>query len=255
MVRNIFAFLIFAPFIIKNGLQIFRTKKLHLHIARSVNGLVGMAMWFYVVTLIALPEAVSLTFTVPIITTIAAIIFLKEKVSYRIWLSLLFGFVGVLIIAKPGVGEFHFAYLLAILATFFWSITNILVKIMTKTEHPDTILAYLALIMMLISLPLVFVYYQKMSMIDVLWFALMGMVSNMSHLFLSKAYLRVDLSAVQPFDFTRLIFISIIAYFAFGEVVGLHTVAGSLLIMSGSLYLTPRRKKVVNLEKEFESKI
>lgn len=71
----------------------------------------------------------------------------------------------------------------------------------------------------------------------------MGAISNLSHMSMSIAYSKTDLSLVQPFDFTRLIFTSVIAYFAFGEVVDIWVVFGSLIILFGVIAVLPRKKK------------
>ena len=69
MMRNFFAFIIFLPLMLRNRHKLFYTKKIHLHILRNVNGFCAILVWFYTVTLLPLPEAVSFTFIVPIITT------------------------------------------------------------------------------------------------------------------------------------------------------------------------------------------
>jgi drug/metabolite transporter (DMT)-like permease len=243
MMRNIFGLMFFMPQILRDYKSVFKTKRLHLHIFRNVNGLISMFVWFYVITLLPLSEAVSITFVVPIITTLAAMFFLKEKVTRKTWAAILIGLVGVLIIIRPGFREFKFAYLLALFSTCLWAVSNVLVKMMTDTEKPKTIVAYMSLIMLIISIPFALPYLKPLTMTDVFWFFLMGAISNLSHMSMSIAYSKTDLSLVQPFDFTRLIFTSVIAYFAFGEVVDIWVVFGSLIILFGVIAVPPRKKK------------
>ncbi|HLD76985.1 MAG TPA: DMT family transporter, partial [Rickettsiales bacterium] len=246
MMRNFFAFILFIPLMFKTRSALFKTQNIHLHIMRNINGLIGMLLWFYAITLIPLPEAVSITFTVPIITTIAAIFFLKEKVSANVWIALFTGFVGVLIIIRPGFRQFHFAYALTILATFSWAISNILVKKMTATDKPQTIVAYMSFIMLILSIPFGIAQSEPMYLADVFWLVMLGLFSNLSHIAMSNAYKNTDLNIVQPFDFTRLIFISIIAYFAFDEVIDLYSIIGATIIMIGTIFVAPKRNKVYN---------
>ncbi len=244
--RNLFAFLLFLPMIFKNGIKIFKTSKLKLHIFRGVNGLVGMSLWFLLVTMISLPELVSFTFLVPIITTFFALFFLKEKVKNNIWIALLTGFIGVLLIIRPGFKEFNYAYLLVLLMALTWSITNLLIKLLTKTEKSGIIVFYMTFIMFIFSIPFAFIYYQQFGFYDFLWFFMLGILSNLSHIAISHAYSEADLSILQPFDFTRLIFTSIIAYFVFGEVLDFYTFLGALIIISGSIFVASKRKSNVN---------
>jgi len=244
MMRNFFALVFLLPFIIKNIDQVVRTKNLKMHLLRGGNGFVGMVLWFYVITLIPLSEAVSITFIVPIITTLAAILFLKEKVNQKIWISLVVGFIGVLIIIRPGFRDLGSPYLWALLTPFVWSISNILTKKMIKTEKPESITLYLSFIVFILSIPFAAPYLKPIPIVDLLWFALLGLVSNCSYLASAICYSKVDISVVQPFDFTRLIFTAIIAYFAFGERVDLMMLIGAGVILCGSLLIIPRKSRI-----------
>lgn len=243
MMRNFFALVFLLPFIIKNIDRVVKTKNLRMYFFRGLVGFVGMVLWFYVITLIPLSEAVSITFIVPITTTLAAMFFLKEKVSPRIWWSLLIGFVGVLIIVRPGFRDLSIAYLLALLTPFVWSISNIMIKKMVATEKPETITLYLSCVMFILSIPFAAPYLKPIPVTDLLWFALLGLISNGSYIANAICYSKVDVSVVQPFDFSRLIFTVIIAYFAFGEKVDLMMLIGAGVILFGSILVMPRKSR------------
>ncbi len=243
MMRNFFALVFLLPFIIKNIDHVVKTRNLKMHFFRGSVGFIGMILWFYVITLIPLSEAVSITFIVPITTTLAAMFFLKEKVSKKIWWSLLIGFVGVLIIVRPGFRDLSIAYLLALLTPFVWSISNILIKKMVATEKPETITLYLSCVMLILSIPFAAPYLKPISLPDLLWFALLGLISNGSYIANAICYSKVDVSVVQPFDFSRLIFTAIIAYFAFGEKVDLMMLIGAGVILFGSILVIPRKSR------------
>jgi drug/metabolite transporter (DMT)-like permease len=251
MMRNTFSLLMFTPLIIKTKFKIFKTGSLKMHFFRSLNGFVGMALWFSIINSMPLPELVSFTFTVPIITTLMAMYFLKEKVSKNVWVSLFIGLVGILVIARPGFQEVNPAYFFAILTTILWSITNILIKMMTKTETPQTIVAYMSLLMLIMSLPFGLFYLKPLNIMDIFWFSCLGFVSNFSHIFMSKSYQKVDMSVVQPFDFMRLIFISIIAYFVYDEVIDFYTLVGSAIIMVGVIFIAPKKKVAPKVKVNF----
>ena len=243
MMRNFFALVFLLPFIIKNIDRVVKTKNLRMHFFRGLVGFAGMVLWFYVITLIPLSEAVSITFIVPITTTLAAMFFLKEKVSPRIWWSLLIGFVGVLIIVRPGFRDLSIAYLLALLTPFVWSISNIMIKKMVATEKPETITLYSSCVMFILSIPFAAPYLKPIPFTDLLWFALLGLISNGSYIANAICYSKVDVSVVQPFDFSRLIFTAIIAYFAFGEKVDLMMLIGAGVILCGSILVIPRKSR------------
>ncbi len=243
MLRNFFGLVFFLPQILHNHKKIFYTNKLKLHIFRGINGLASMMIWFHVVTVLPLSEAVSISFIIPIITTIAAMFFLKEKVKSHTWIASIIGFIGILIILRPGFKEFNSAYFYSFASVALWVISNLIIKIMTKTEKPQTIVAYMSFIMFLCSIPFALPYLQPLNFNQILWFAALGATSNLLHIFISLAYSKTDLSYVQPFDFTRLIFTAIISYFAFGEVVDIWVFIGSLVILCGVIIVIPRRSK------------
>lgn len=241
--RNLFGLIFFVPMIIKEDISFFKTKKPNLHFFRGLSGLFGMVMWFSAIKEIALPELISFTFLVPIMTTFAAMLIFKEDAGKNIWVALFVGFIGILFITRPGFRDLNIFYLFALSTTFSWSATNLLIKKMTKTEKSRLIAFYMTLIMFIFSIPFAFLYYQELNFVDLLWFAALGLVSNLSHISMSHAFSKVDLTFLQPFDFLRLVFVSIIAYFAFDEVLDLFTFIGAAIIMVGVIFALPRKKK------------
>jgi drug/metabolite transporter (DMT)-like permease len=253
MMRNFFGLFFFLPQILQNHKSVFRTQKLHLHIFRGLNGLASMIIWFHVVTVLPLSEAVSISFIIPILTTIAAIFFLKEKVKAKAWIGTFIGFIGILIILRPGFKEFNSIYFFSFASVILWVISNIIIKIMTKTEKPATIVAYMSLVMLIASIPFAISHLKPIDNISLFWFALLGLASNLTHICVSNSYSKTDLSVVLPFDFTRLIFTMIISYFAFDETVDLWVILGSLVILSGVIIVMPKRiskKQVFSLQIE-----
>lgn len=242
MMRNFFGLLFFLPQIFHDYKKVFATNKLRLHIFRGVNGLASMMIWFHVVTVLPLSEAVSISFIIPILTTVAAIIFLKEKVKSHSWIASFIGFIGILIILRPGFKTFNPAYFYSFASVILWVISNLIIKIMTKTEKPHTIVAYMSFVMLICSIPFAMPYMEPINFANFLWFALLGVVSNLLHIFISSAYSKADLSYVQPFDFTRLIFTAIISYFAFGEIIDFWVIIGSLVILCGVIIVMPKRQ-------------
>lgn len=241
MVRNIFALAILMPYIYKNYRNIFTRNKLTINILRASSGFLSMTMLFYAVSMIPIADAVSISFITPSLTTIFAIIFLKEKINIKNWISIIIGFIGVLIIIRPGFKEFNIAYLLMIVSACFWAISNILTKILSASQQPINFVAYLTTIMTILSVPFGVFYIQPLTIFSIFLLIAMAIISNLSYFLLSKSYSKADLSIVQPFDFTRLIFSALIGYFIFDEKVDLLTIIGSLIILCGLLIALPKK--------------
>ena len=241
MMRSFFALLLMSPLIIKSNGKILQTNNLKLHFLRSSTGFIAMLSWFYVVTQITLPQAVSITFTVPIITTLAAVMILNESVNVRLYLSLFLGFCGVLIIIRPGFNDLHFAHFISLLSTIIWAISNVFTKKLSKTEGANTITIYLSIIILFLSIPITLPNFQNMNLEQLTWLFFLGLSSNLVHITLSSSFKIADLSLLQPFDFSRLIFTSLIAYFAFSELIDFYTIIGSIVIIFAAFYANVKR--------------
>lgn len=255
MMRNVFSLLILLPMIIREFPQVFATKKLGLHTWRNVNGFISQCFWFYSVTIIPMSDAVAITFLVPILTIPAAMFFLKEKVKGKIFLSLILGFIGVLIIIRPGFNDTNLTnYGIALLTPAFWTLSNILIKKLTATESAKTIVVYMAIIMTIVSIPLGINHIKPLTAEDIAWLFLIGLMSNMLQMLISASFSKSDISLLQPFDYTRLVFTAIIAYFAFNEMITLWTIIGSAVILFGASLILPikigRRKQAKMISSE-----
>lgn len=244
LLRNFFALVFFIPDIIKDYQGLLRTRKINLHLLRGVNGVFSMFCWFYAISILPLSEAVSISFVIPITTTLVAMLFLKERVKKRNWLAIFIGLIGVLVILRPGLKEFSDGHYYVFVAVLLWTVSNITTKMMTRTEKPKTIVAYMSLIMLIISFPFALPHLEPINDISyLLWFLALGFISNLAYFSISFAYMRSNISLLQPFDFTRLIFTAIIAYFAFDEMIDIWTVVGSLIILIGVLIILPKKKQ------------
>lgn len=245
LMRNLFSVIFFLPLFIQDYKKILHTKKISYHFLRGFNGTLTMSCWFYTISVLPLQEAVSLNFLTPILTILAGQLFLQEKVNKYTYFACLLSFIGVLIILRPGFRNISSIYLVPLASVLLWVVSNLIVKIMTKTEKPTTIVAYMSIFMLIFSLPLGFMHLQKISLLNLLWFAILGLISNLSHIYVAKAYSVSDLATVSPLDFTRLIFISIIAYFAFHEKPDFYVFVGSAIILV-AMILISKKPKIIN---------
>lgn len=247
--RNVFSVVCILPWAWKFGFKNIRTKRIKLYLMRTISGVAGMTMLFYSISIIPLTQTIALTFTVPIFTTILAIFFLNERVGWHRWAAIIVGFIGVLIIVRPGAEAFHYGSLLVIATTCCWSVSNILVKKLTDTDDSKTIVFLMMLFMTPFSLPLALTVWQAPTLIEICWLFALGWISNQAQFAMTSAYSKTDINVVLPFDFSRLVFISIIAYIFFGEIIDIYTAIGAFIIFASSVYVARverrRRKKIL----------
>ena len=240
MFRNIISFIIIFPWLMRKGIKIVKTERIGLHLSRAFTGFMGMVFLFQAIIYLPLTNVVSLSFTVPLFTTIAAVIFLKEIVGIRRWMAILVGFLGMIVIIRPDSGIIDPKSLLVIAAAISWSFSNIIVKKLTSTEKPMVIVFYMTCGIIPMSIPLAIPYFEMPNIEQFFFLIILSITSTLAQYSLSKSYSKADISFLQPFDFSRLIFTSIMAYFFFSEIITLNTIVGAIIIMSSSIYITKR---------------
>ncbi|MDB2415480.1 DMT family transporter [Rickettsiales bacterium] len=214
------------------------------HIIRAAFWVMGSSLYFYSITQIPIPKAVAISFAVPLFTTIMAVIFLNETLHKHRSAGLIVGFIGMLIIIQPGFADFEFASLFVIAASFLWSITDIIIKVLGKTHHAVTNTFYFSIFGALFSLPIAVTFWVTPTLFQWMLLIIIAILFIINMICVSKAYENADLTIMMPFAFSQLIFIAILSYFVFGEIVSLETAIGSLVIISSTSYISYRERKV-----------
>jgi drug/metabolite transporter (DMT)-like permease len=240
--RNGFALLLFLPWLGFGGWQKVKTQKVRLYALRGVLGVTAMFGWFYAVSVMPLADATALSFTSPLFTTLIAVVVLKETIGVHRVVALALGFMGTLVVLRPGTEAFQPVALIMLGAAVFWSCSAILIKTLTKTEHPDAVVFYMTLFMTPLSLPLALTVWEPLSMEQYAWLLALGLVSNIFQVCLARAMAKTELTVILPFDFTRLVFVSILAYLVFSELPDVWTYTGAAIILSSSVYAAYREK-------------
>lgn len=242
--RNLFGLAFMVPWLIRVGAAGLRTGRLGLHMTRATIGLIAMLLWYSGLAHVPIAEAVALNFTAPLFTTVLAIPFLGEKVGIRRWSATVVGFLGVLVVLRPGAEAVSSASLLILLASLFMAEVGICIKKLSSTESNETIVTYMVLILTPISLiPALFVW-EWPDWASLGWMAGIGGISTMSQMCLARAFRSTEASALMPFDYTRLPFVALIGFVAFGEVPDMWTWIGAGIIAAAGIYIA-RREVVV----------
>lgn len=238
--RNLFGFLVFAPVMMRSGIALLRTDRLMLHVVRgSLNG-VSMLCWFYALAVMPLAEATSVSLTGPLFVTLGAIFFLGEKVRARRWFALGAGVVGTLIIIRPGIEEISDGALLVLASGLLVAGSKMIAKTLARTDGTMTIVAYLSLIMTIVTfIPAMFVW-RTPTLVELGWLALIGVLGSIGHLLVIRAYKYADVSAVEPVTFSRLVFAALAGYLVFGEIPDIWIWVGGGIIVAATSYIAHR---------------
>lgn len=242
--RNFFGLVVLLPFLVRHGLVVFRTEKLPLHMLRSGIQVCAMLMFFTAVSISPLAKISAMSFTAPLFATIGAVIFLGERLRLRRVTALIVGFIGALIIIRPGLVTLDTGAILVLTSSAIWAGAMLVIKVLSRTDSSLTITAYMGLFMTPLSLiPAVFVW-QWPTAEEYAWLLLMGAVGSIAHVAMAQAFKLADATAVLPLDFTRLIWASALGFFIFAEVPELFTWIGGLTIFASTTYIAYREAKL-----------
>lgn len=242
--RFLWALPIMLPWLLRGRGTVLRTRRHGLHLATAGLTVVMTVAFFIALSQMPLAEATALNFTAPLFTTIIAALMLKERVEFARWGATVIGFIGVLIILRPGFAEIPPVALLPMFGAFLLAWWFIAVKRLSATESTATITIYQtlwsALLLTLIAVPV----WITPTWATLGYSAAMGGLGTTGIIFTSRAFSMAEASIVAPLDYVRLPFIAIVAYIAFGEVPDGLSIVGALIITASAIYIVRRAARL-----------
>ena len=240
--RYVFHFLLLALVLGPRLPRTMHSQRLGLQCLRSLLMLGATGLFFTALSFIPLANATAIMFVAPIMVTALAMPLLGERVGPYRWLGVVVGFLGALIIIRPGTETMNPAAILALGAAGCFALYQIATRHLSATEAPMTTLAYTALIGVLATSALVpFVWLPPAPMH---WLAMvgLGLLGGVGHFALIKAFQFAPASTVTPFGYTNLIWAVLFGYLIFGDLPDGWTVSGALVIASSGLYIVHRER-------------
>lgn len=238
--RNAFGLVALLPMLMRPGRTPLKTQQLPRYFLRSVIGLASMLCAFWALGHLPMAQAISLSYSTPLFVTIAAVLWLGETVRMRRWAAVVIGFIGVLVIVRPGTGSFSAGSLVAVAAAVLSSIVAIQIKQLTRVDSADTVVFYTYVFWVPLSLiPALFVWVWPTGTAW-LWLALTGVLGTLGQLLWTRALRLGDVSALTPISFMQLPLVSVMAWLLFGEALDRWTVIGALIILGSNAYIAHR---------------
>jgi drug/metabolite transporter (DMT)-like permease len=178
----------------------------------------------------------------PLIATLLSIPILKEVIGWKRFTAILFGFLGVLLILRPGSGIFSLYMFLPVCSAFAFAIYAILTRYVSKMDSPETSFFWTGLVGIIAMTGVGVWFWEQPNAIDWLWILLLCIFSTLGHFWLIKSYDLAAVSIVQPFSYFHLIFISFIGFLMFGEPLTLNIILGSIIVICAGIFTLKRQK-------------
>jgi drug/metabolite transporter (DMT)-like permease len=224
------------------GLASIRTSRFQLHLWRNLIHFCGQVLWVYSIGALALATVFAIEFTMPVWTALLAWLFLKEKFTFPRLVMLALGLVGVLIILRPGTGEFHPAALAMILGSLCYASSFIFTKRLSSSDSALAVLFWMSVVQTPISLALAVPQWVSPVAADLPWIVGIGAGAFTAHYCMTQAMKLVDAMVAVPIDFIRLPMIAVVGALAYGEPFDPMVIAGAAVIFAGTYYSISRER-------------
>ncbi len=237
LLRWITGILWIAPFALAQGFGGLRTQDLRLHGLRSVFHAGGYGLWYTALGSVTLATTVALSFTGPLFVTLGAVLFLGEKVRRARWIAVCVGFLGVLVILRPGIVEIGAATLIMLASVPLIAGSNLVAKVVAARDTPAQVVFWQSVFAMAWFTPFGIWLWQPVSATQWLLAVLAGLAGTVAYFFLIWSYRLLDISAVQPLMFLGIVWASLADFVFFGSTADAWTYIGAAVVVASSTML------------------
>jgi drug/metabolite transporter (DMT)-like permease len=242
--RAFFGFLFFLPFLMRQGLTPFRTRRIGVHSLRAVLHSISVIMFFYGLSMTPLAKAISLQFSAPLFASLLAVFVLHEVLRVRRVTALIVGFVGTLVVLRPGIVAMDFGTMAILISALSWGTAIIVIKSLSRTESSVTMTIYSTLLMSPIALVFAIPVWQNPDWTQLGLLILVGALGSTGHLALARAMKSADVTALIPTEFTKLIWGALFGFVLFSEIPDWGVWVGGGLIFGATTYIALRERQL-----------
>lgn len=226
------------------GSSSLRTQFPALQILRGFLAVGSATLFVIAVSFVPLADAVAVAFVAPFIVTVLGAIILREPVGARRWIAVTIGFVGAMIVIRPGLGVIHPAIILVLVAAVLFALRQILSRVLSSSDRTVTTVAYTALVgSFVLTVPLPFVWQWPTTNSEILLLASIALLAALAELLVIKALETAQAVVVAPVQYSMLVWGTIYGYLLFSQLPDLWTLTGALIIVATGIYTFNRERK------------
>ncbi len=252
--RSLFGLVAMLPFIVpamaRSGPGVLRPQSLSGQVWRGVAHTGALSLFFISLPHLPLSDATALGFTTPIWVMLGAAVLLRERVSIERWGAALVGFAGTLIVIAPhwqlGAGSLFWLIVMLCSSPLF-AASALITKSLTRFERPATIVVWQGLTVSVLSLPFALALWQVPTLHHWLLLATCGVLGSIGHYCMTRAFTLANVSAMQPVRFLDMVWAAFYGMLLFGELPGVHALAGGALIVSATVWIARREARSMTI--------
>jgi drug/metabolite transporter (DMT)-like permease len=232
--------LLFFLVYLEGGIPALKTNRPGAHWFRYLLVFALSFSFFWVLSRMKLVDAIAITFAAPILITALSVPVLKEAVGLHRWFAILVGFVGVLLMLRPGAGVFQWAAVVALGSTTVYAFLMITTRALKSTETTAALMFYPQFGMALTGLFLAPLFWKTPDLKQLGLFAIAGTFGSLGILFLTNAFRLAPVATVSPFEYTALIWATLFGYLLWQELPDSFTLFGASIVIASGLYILYR---------------
>ena len=227
----------------KNNYKFWQSNNVKLQVLRSFFSIIESGCFVLAFRYLSLADVHSVGSLAPVIIVALSALILKEKVSPKTWIAIFVGFLGVLIILRPGLSIFDIKSLLPLMAAFFLGLYQVVTRKVSENDSTETSLFYTSLIGFIVMSILAFVYWQPLTLNSYFLFTGIGIFFSMAIYFQIIALSRARASIIQPFHYTLIFWAIVLGYLVYDDIPDLFTIMGACIITVSGIYVLIQRAK------------
>ena len=221
----------------KKNFKFYLTSNWKLQLLRSLLSILESGCFILAFRYLSLADAHSIGSLTPIVVVVLSYIFLREKISPRIWFAVFIGFIGVLIVMRPGLTVFDPTSLIPLAAAFFLGLYQIVTRKVSAVDNNETSLFYAGIVGMFLMGFISFFYWKPMSVDFILMFLGVGALYSSGVYFQIVALSKARASIVQPFHYTLIFWSIIFGFLFYKDIPDLFTITGAVVIIISGFYI------------------
>ncbi len=242
--RAVISVILLLPMMLTGRVNPWHSKRIAGHFWRTLMGTTSMVLGFYAVSLLPLADATAISFSQPLFSVLVAALIAGDKVRWRRWSATVVGFVGVLVMVRPGEGSLQFGALIALANAATVSLSILLVKRLSDSETPLMILTQFAIFSTLLLAPPALWVWRWPDAWG--WVLAVGIAlsATVGQYFWVQAFKAGEMSAVAPFEYLRLPFAVFVGWLIWGETPVIWTYVGAAIVIASALYIAQREAEL-----------
>ena len=225
----------------KNNYKFWQSNNVKLQVLRSFFSIIESGCFVLAFRYLSLADVHSVGSLTPVIIVALSALILKENVSPKTWIAIFVGFLGVLIILRPGLSIFDIKSLLPLMAAFFLGLYQVVTRKVSENDSTETSLFYTSLIGFIVMSILAFVYWQPLTLNSYFLFTGIGIFFSMGIYFQIIALSKARASIIQPFHYTLIFWAIILGYLVYDDIPDLFTIIGACIITVSGIYVLIQR--------------